>query len=405
MRESEVFILITFELITNFSCNLNCYFCFASKKYDSVKLTSNLNSKIVALIKKISDRSNDRDISIKIYGGESLIHKFELISFVDKCNEFHDINWSFNLITNGTLLDDNFCKKILQWRKKCEFGLTISMEGDETLHNKIRHYKHLNKNSFNDILANIDKYRSICNCDKVHIQTVLSPDLLGNIDDYIDHMNKYSDRMIFDLVPMFDKTFELIDMKYVEIQMNKLFQYYINSFKSHNANHIGIFQSQRSLCNLFSQNDKFHCSAGTNMFCILPSGNVVPCSKFYHNNLMIDGIKYYGNIHNDDLDFIIDHMIEYNEVYKTLTKHDLSCIECQKQFNFGCTGQCLAETINSHKYNWVCEYNKIFGILSRVMLKELYTNQQFMDKFKYFQTIKYPKFHEKFIQWLSRGGD
>ena len=407
--------MVALELITNSNCNLDCYFCFAHHK-EKTFLTLNEMKKAIDLITDFADKKKEKEIFIKIYGGEPLLY-YENISKLLYYIETKSENYSFEvaIITNGTIMPDSFLevvKKIIK-NNKYFLDFTFSLEGSEKLHNKIRHYKNSDIGSFDIMFDNMKKLREKLSWKRNHVQTVLSPDLLNNINDYISFMEKNKDCIHFDLVPMFDTTFQNQDKKILN-NMDILFNYYIKKIKEKDCDHIGIFQSQRSLCNLFNKSEKHHCSAGFEMVCVMSNGDVIPCSKFYHNDLNLDeNSKYskiyynfalYGNIKNNSNKEIIDQIILKMNNFKDITKHNAACIECQNKNKFGCTGSCIVENIQNNltPYKYVCDYNIKFGQLSKKLKDECYSEDEFIKKFEYYQTNKYTDFHNKFINFLRR---
>lgn len=392
--------MFTLEFIPNMDCNLDCYFCFASKKDSKERIVPSDFKRLLELTKEINDTN---ELFVKIYGGESLIYIDNVKKYLKILDEFikenKHIEITCAIVTNGTIMPDHFLeflKKELSYR----VSITFSFEIDEHYQNKIRCFKN-KAESYDIFIKNVEKYKSFFNLKRAHLQTVLTPELLLNVDKYISFMERNKDKYIFDLNPMFDDTFSNYD-KNILNNMSILFDYYIKKIEEQDDLHIGLFQPMRSITSFFInsfQTCEFHCSAGVNQITLISNGDIYPCSKNYH--LGNYDMKY-GNI-SESIDDLSRKINSQKELYKVLITHDSKCNQCKAIYKFGCLGDCMAERVNNNNehYEWVCEYNRKFGLETLRMVRELKDNEYFFKKISYNQNAGIKGFNEKLFNLIK----
>ena len=117
--------MFTFEFIPNLDCNLDCYFCFASKKDEVKRIEPDDFLKSLKVIEKVI---NDDKLFIKIYGGESLLYIENIKKYLLKIKEFKkqsDLEVTCAIVTNGTIMPDTFLDFIKKNRFRYFFFLFI----------------------------------------------------------------------------------------------------------------------------------------------------------------------------------------------------------------------------------------------------------------------------------------
>ena len=138
-------------------CNLICGYCpYACTDNDS-RNHKNVDMSLDVAIRAVDDYlAHSRDIRILnfgFYGGEPLLN-FDLICSVVEYIEskVKNKNIVFSMTTNGTLLT----KSIVEYLVKKDFRLTISLDGDKSLHDK--HRKFPNQKGSHSIVYSAMKY-------------------------------------------------------------------------------------------------------------------------------------------------------------------------------------------------------------------------------------------------------
>lgn len=147
-------------------CNLNCRYCwndkgsycgegFAVGKEDSSK-NEDMSPQIAkAAVDTLLDlRGDETDLVVDFYGGEPLLNLKTLLYTVDYCKEQekkHNVNFSYLLATNGTLLTPQIAEKLIS--KGVQIALSI--DGPKKIHNHNRPFEN-GDGSFDAIMDNLD---------------------------------------------------------------------------------------------------------------------------------------------------------------------------------------------------------------------------------------------------------
>lgn len=136
------------------ACNLRCEYCFYADVSDN---RQEKNKGIMSLdtarsiIKSAFEFSKD-NVFFTFQGGEPLLAGVDYFnSFIDMVKEYKGkANVSFALQTNGTLINDEWCKLF----KDNRFLIGVSLDGDEEI-NSYRKYPD-GSSSFNDVMKGIE---------------------------------------------------------------------------------------------------------------------------------------------------------------------------------------------------------------------------------------------------------
>ena len=128
----------------NNECNLNCKHCRVSEKNDNEKLSLREAKNLLA------ELWYNEITMLNLSGGEPFIRK-DIFQILDYAQKFEDIV----ITTNGTLLDEEKCKKISTYKN---IKLSISLDGLEETHDKFRRKKGAFKKVI-DTLPILNKYK------------------------------------------------------------------------------------------------------------------------------------------------------------------------------------------------------------------------------------------------------
>ena len=127
----------------NNECNLNCKHCRVSEKNDNEKMSLNEAKNLLAQC------WYNGITMLNLSGGEPFLRK-DIFDILDYAGKFEDIV----ITTNGTLLDENKCKKLSTYNN---IKLSISLDGLEETHDKFRRRKGAFKKVI-DTLPLLNKY-------------------------------------------------------------------------------------------------------------------------------------------------------------------------------------------------------------------------------------------------------
>ncbi|PXV86890.1 uncharacterized protein C8E03_11190 [Lachnotalea glycerini] len=140
-------------------CNLRCEYCVYSGNY----LNRSHDKKIMSLetaqnaIDFLIQNSSESDrVCIGFYGGEPLLN-FDVIkdTVLYALEKYPGKNYYFTLTTNGTVFNENY----LSFLEEHKFSITISIDGDQKIHDMNRKFKDSDKGSFYTIMKNIERIK------------------------------------------------------------------------------------------------------------------------------------------------------------------------------------------------------------------------------------------------------
>lgn len=149
----------------NNECNLNCKHCRVAEKNDSSKLSLKEAKEL------LSELWYNNVTMLNFSGGEPFLRK-DIFEILDYTRKFTDIV----ITTNGTLLDEEKCKKLSTYPN---VRLSISLDGMEETHDKFRR----KKGTFNKVINTLpllNKYNI-----KYAIKYTLSKETAGDAIDLL----------------------------------------------------------------------------------------------------------------------------------------------------------------------------------------------------------------------------
>lgn len=214
-------------VLTNL-CNLRCSFCFQERKKNPNRM---FKDDWIGLIEKIPHQSR-----ITLTGGEPLAYKgFEEI--FQKANKNHYTN----IITNGTLLKDEFFSLFLQHKNFKVLSVSI-----DTLGNTNRDFK---KGQWEKLVENLQRFKKKIRQEKseivINIKTVVTDE---NIDQ-LYNLNKFvSEEIDAD-------THDLMLLKGADIQHSDVMFKYDDAHKKYKAYEYKNFDQLIDQLNLIRKNN------------------------------------------------------------------------------------------------------------------------------------------------------
>lgn len=146
--------VLSLTITPTMACNFRCVYCFESGHYSNGSMTEDVSDDICKLVEK--EASHLEKLVITWYGGEPLLAIEPIESLTNKmksiCSKYN-IEYSASIITNGYLLTEEVCDKLL------ELDITdvqITLDGDANTHNGRRPLVN-GGNTYDTILANLEK--------------------------------------------------------------------------------------------------------------------------------------------------------------------------------------------------------------------------------------------------------
>lgn len=159
---------LNIEIDLTYKCNYNCLYC----RNGLIKERDELSINVIESL--INELRTNNIFSVNISGGEPLLHK-DFSSIIKLLSE-NNITW--NLTTNGSLIDEKIAKKLKENNINCIF-ITLTGMNDE-----IDSYHKNSKKTFSKTINCIKLCKSL-NID-VYVGYLLTPLNLKCVDEFID---------------------------------------------------------------------------------------------------------------------------------------------------------------------------------------------------------------------------
>jgi len=125
-------------LLTTYSCNFRCVYCFEESVKENVFLDKDTSSAIVRWLIKFAQKKDLRRIFLVFYGGEPLLNIppiYDISRDLMQWAEKKGIEFGFGIITNGSLVNPHLIDKLLTVGLK---KIRISIDGNREAHNAKR---------------------------------------------------------------------------------------------------------------------------------------------------------------------------------------------------------------------------------------------------------------------------
>lgn len=250
------------------ACNLHCTGCWAAEYGHTLNLTYEDMDSIITQAEELGVHA------FLMTGGEPLVRKKDIIRLCEKHNQS-----AFHAFTNGTLIDDDFCKEML---RVGNFVPSISLEGFEKENDARR-----GTGSFEKVMHAMElmkKYKllfgtSICYT-SMNYKTVTSDEFLDMI---IEKGVKYT--WYFHYMPVGN-----------DASTDLLLNPEQREYMYHRVREIRATEGGKPIVPIDFQNDGefvHGCIAGGKFYChINPNGDVEPCVFIHYSN---------ANIHDKSL--------------------------------------------------------------------------------------------------------
>jgi uncharacterized protein len=274
-------------------------------------------------------------IDFHFFGGEPFLRLSfieDVIHYIKRVNHNHPL--SFNISTNGTLLNDASVRFI----NKHNINLSISIDGPEHIHDKNRRDLH-GKGTLHKVLHNIKTFSK--ELEHFVVNTVYGPTNVTQLDDTVRFLIEHNINTIH-LNPDILATWDHQTFSYIAKSYEKLANTYIEMYNNGKKIALNLFDSKLMLFSKNGYDNSDWCGMGETEFGFAPSGNVYPCERFIGDDT--DERMMMGNIYTGVNVFkrcSLDKQSENtNETCHTCSIQDYCMNSC------GCTNYHMTGSIN-----------------------------------------------------------
>ena len=140
--------ITSYTIFTTTDCNARCFYCFELGG-SHVTMSPETAEKVVRYIKI---HSGDKKVNIGWFGGEPLLNT-KAIDTIAQGLQREGIKFSSHMISNGYLFDaDTIYKAVSSWKLN---KVQITLDGTESIYNRIKAYTYQNTNPFEIVMNNI----------------------------------------------------------------------------------------------------------------------------------------------------------------------------------------------------------------------------------------------------------
>ncbi|OGW25618.1 MAG: putative geopeptide radical SAM maturase [Nitrospirae bacterium GWC2_42_7] len=151
-------------VVMNLDCNLACKYCFEGTRKGKFYMSRETADEFVEFVRNNITSGGLDKINLIFYGGEPLLSIGHIIYISEKLEtlcETEGTEYSFSLITNGTLLSPGIAERLKSLGLK---SASVTLDGPREVHDIFRPYK-TGKRSFDNIFKNVKNV-----CDIIDIQ-------------------------------------------------------------------------------------------------------------------------------------------------------------------------------------------------------------------------------------------
>lgn len=335
-------------------CNLACSYCSLGKKnnvqsVDEIKLIN-----ILRYACKVCEYRGEKRLLFILHGGEpTLIRSSIYDSAIDKVKkEYSHIQMNFSMQTNGMLLD----KKILEFIKKHDINIGVSIDGSKNIHDKERKGT-LGNSTFDIVSQNIIKL--IDNEINVSCLMVLTSNAFKEDYGYLKFFEKWNLHLKINPLLNYGEVYEHPELS---LEKGQYSDYLIDMYKYIIENDIDVSISPLDKILQGVLNDKkihectFNDTCNKDFLCIDYNGDIYPCGKYSDMD-----IYKIGNIKDEILDVINSDVIKKLINRRTINKPD-KCEKCRyvSMCNAGCNAEASIDG-NIDEVPLLChDYKKLF---------------------------------------------
>ena len=319
----------------------------------------------------IKNTQKGDEIIFGLFGGEPLL-RFDQIEKITEYIKKETANAGFrnriSITTNGTLLTE----KTLEFIKKHDISLCISIDGPEEVHNKYRVYKN-GRGSFKKVYENIKLTREIL--DFFQVNAVYGPDT-------IEYLPETAKLLVGLKVPAIHLNLNITSdwsktpTNIFSETYKKIGDLYIKNYQDGNEVTINIIDNKVILLlkGGFSEIDV--CGMGETELGISPAGNLYPCERLIGED---NSPKFFiGNVYDGfdtpRLEKVIANRGNAKEECKSC-KYEPYCMSWCGCTNYHMSGQTNQPSIT------LCASEKAMIQNAMYVLKSLNTNDLFVDHY------------------------
>lgn len=287
-------------LYLTLECNLACTYCYQSDNKscgeEAFCKGQTISFETAKAAVDYSVKRGDKSTGICFFGGEPLLCKDTLSKLMDYCDEVRKTghNFSFKLVTNGLLIDEEFMKFA------CKNNIGVALSHDGLMQDDCRLTK--DKKGTFDLLS-----------DKIDILLRYQPKTVALIT--VDP--KCAHKLCSSVEYLFSKGFKnvAITPRYAEVcpwdddsfavleeEFKKLSELYVKKTLSGDEFSLSALDVKIRDYIMGKCSPNKGCRLGEKQVCVMPDGKIYPCQQFIEDEYCMGDV--FDGIQKERLDFI-----------------------------------------------------------------------------------------------------
>lgn len=298
-------------ILTN-ACNLSCSYCYEQHNKDFGRFTEESLLQAYNWLLNISHSKNKR---FQFFGGEPLIHKKLILSFLDRNKQhlsdtYYNKGQAISMITNGILLDKQFCMEYF------DYDFTYMMISLDTLKVELDH-RELKQDQIDKIIETVEHLPKHAK-DRIFFRCTLAQEHAEYFKEYMEKLYSIGIRNIIVHPLVHDSSTGFISWD--TMIWNNLHSDIIYLIDKYADFEISFSEG-------VGQKVENNCLVGSDMIAIDASGDFSGC-YFFTNMKEADAVKptILGNIFEDRVH--IDRYKTFQKLYNQMHETEEQCKTC-----------------------------------------------------------------------------
>lgn len=359
-------------------CNMACTYCYQHSK-NTCTLDINKAKKFIkalvtndqSMFNGYMDFSYDNlSISLQFIGGEPLVNYKAVIEccdyFKEMCDKYNPEMYKrslFGICTNGTIYNKEI--ENLFKRHRGKFLIGVSIDGNKKLHDTCRIFKNSGEPTYDIVVKNLQKFRSVLGFCNVSTKFTVSHENLPYLSDAVIDMYE---NLHFTKIPcncVFEDVWSTEDAKLFYLELKKIADYLLSKnikVDSINLNTLDHSAFELGLLNEYHfreevDYDGVWCGGNGRMLFMQYDGKLYCCNRY--SEISIGNKKkdlYIGNV-----DTGIDQVetVKYLQSVTRKTMYNDTCKNCPIARGCAdCLAYCYEVNGEFKKTTYLCEMHK-----------------------------------------------
>jgi uncharacterized protein len=298
-------------ILTN-ACNLSCTYCYEQHNKDFGRFTE---ESLLAAYNFLLKYSKQESRAFQFFGGEPLIHKDLILSFLSKNQAYLEkhahgyTNQLVSMITNGLLLTPDFINEFFS------YSFTWLMVSLDTLDANVDH-RELKQGDIQQILDSIAMVPDEAK-DRVVMRCTISRETAGGMSDYINKVYSLGVKNIIIHPLILDSTRGFIT--WPQTEWNKLQRGLVEAVEKYDDIKISFSEG-------VGKKGENNCMIGSDMIAIDASGDFSGCYFFTNQKGNGTDKMILGNLFTEDI--YIDRYQEFQRTFNQMFEEEEQCKSC-----------------------------------------------------------------------------